>query len=205
MSKASVPQGAALCSTPGTGNRKRRASSGQLLLPLDPAACDHRTISPLSPSRSPGRSQALIGQDPGPVAPPSSYQLQSRSRFSSGVPPSRVASVPMGSQSPAPGPLRSRSHARSRGVTRGHAPGPLPGRFPLRRAREGGRRKRKYGAGVVGPAAVGAVVLPPVSSSRSSPRSCAACERRCFAVCRPGSRVVVRSAPEGERMATGWR
>lgn len=50
---ASVPPVTSRCSTPGTGNRKRQAAAGQLLLPLNPAACDHRTISPRSPSRSP--------------------------------------------------------------------------------------------------------------------------------------------------------
>lgn len=47
---ASVPHGASRCSTPGTGNRKRRAAAGQLLLPLDPAAGDHGTFSPPFPS-----------------------------------------------------------------------------------------------------------------------------------------------------------
>lgn len=125
--KASVPQGASRCSTRGTGNRKRRASSGQLLLPPDPAACDHRAISPLSPSRSPGRSQTLIGQEPGHVAPPPSHQLQSLPTFSSRSPPFRGAFLPMGSRSPASG---LRALGVTRGHARGHAAGRLPGRSP---------------------------------------------------------------------------
>lgn len=156
MSKASVPQGASPCSTPGTGNRKHQASSGQLLLPLDPAACDHRTISPLSPSRSPGRSQALIGQDPGPEAPPLSYQLQPlseifklRSTFGGGG--SRF--YQWGPRVP---PLSFSTRGVARGVTRGHAPA-----SSQKRVREGGRRKRKLGKEAVGQASVGAVVLAP--------------------------------------------
>lgn len=48
LSEASAPLGAALRPAPEAGNRKQREPAEQLLLPLDSAACDRRTLAPFS-------------------------------------------------------------------------------------------------------------------------------------------------------------
>ncbi|KAL1764986.1 hypothetical protein HispidOSU_008015 [Sigmodon hispidus] len=46
LSEARAAQGADLCPAPETGNRKRPEAAEQLLLLLDPAACDRGTFAP---------------------------------------------------------------------------------------------------------------------------------------------------------------
>lgn len=63
LSEASAPLGASLRPAPETGNRKRREAAEQLLLPLDPRACDRRTPALYS------FLWPLIGQQPSSLCP----------------------------------------------------------------------------------------------------------------------------------------
>lgn len=106
---------------PEAGNRKQREPAEQLLLPLDSAACDRRTLVPWS------LFWTLIGQQPsslfpGPINSNHSEIVKISFFFSGRLSTNEV-------RAPPPGTLGGRSSS-----TRGHAPGVPIG---LKTVREG--------------------------------------------------------------------
>ena len=98
---------------PEAGNRKQREPAEQLLLPLDSAACDRRTLVPWS------LFWTLIGQQPSSLFPGpinSNLEIVKISFFFSG----RLSTNEV--RAPPPGTLGRRSPSM-----RGHVPGVLIG------------------------------------------------------------------------------